>query len=139
MDQGYNMQPQKLKGATMLKVTGILMIIGGSASIIAAIVLLLGVAALVALGGSALLYLAAIVWLVAAVMELVAGIVGVKNNNNAEKANSCMVWGIIVAVLSVLGQVVNVIAGGDFNILSLITGLIIPVLFIIGACMNKQG
>ena len=100
---------------------------------------LLGVAALVALGGSALLYLAAIFSLVAAVIELVAGIVGVKNNNNAEKANSCMVWGIIVAVLSVLGQVVNVIAGGDFNILSLITGLIIPVLFIIGACMNKQG
>ena len=95
---------EKTKGSGFLKVTGILMIIGGGLSIILGIVSLLGVA----------------------------------NCKKPEKATACLVWGIIVAVVDVLSNVLAVVAGGDFSVSSLILGLVLPVLFIIGAALNKQ-
>ena len=90
------------KGASFLKVTGILMIIGGGISLIVAIVALLGIAALAVLGASSgMLYAAGALTLISAVAELVAGIIGVVNAKRAEKAGLCMAWGIIVAVLCV--------------------------------------
>ena len=71
------------KSNTLLKVAGILMIIGGSIGIILGIIAVLGVGALaIALGSEAslgLLMFAAILTLVSAVVSLIAGIVGVKN------------------------------------------------------------
>ena len=133
------------KGSNFLKVCGILMIIGGALGIIISLIALLGVAALVALAAdsgtvinSGLLTFSCLLSLCSAVIELVTGIIGVKNCNKPEKATTCMVWGIIVAVLSVLGQVLSVASGSQFNVLSLALGLVLPVLFIIGAVKNKQ-
>lgn len=126
------------KGAKFLKVTGILMIIGGALSIILGIVAIIGVAALALLGANAgMLYVAAIVALVGAIAQLIAGIVGCKNAKKPEKAVKCLVWGIIVAVLSVLGNILTAVGGGDFSVVGLLTGLVIPVLYIIGAIKNK--
>ena len=50
-----------------------------------------------------------------------------------------MAWGVIVAVLCVAGCVLTAVGGSDFPVLSLILGLVLPVLFIIGAAKNKQG
>ena len=134
MDQNTN-----LKGKNFLKVCGILMIIGGGLGIIVSIVAILGIAVLAAAGvSSGLLYLSGILLVISSVAELVAGIIGVKNCNNADKAGTCMAWGIVVAVLSVLGNVLTVVGGGDFSVMSFITGLVIPVLFIIGANLNKK-
>lgn len=128
------------KGASFLKVTGILMIIGGGISLIVAIAALLGIAALAVLGASSgLLYAAGVLTLVSAVAELVAGIIGVVNAKRSEKAGLCMAWGVIVAVLCVAGCVLTAVGGSDFPVLSLILGLVLPVLFIIGAAKNKQG
>lgn len=128
------------KGASFLKVTGILMIIGGGISLIVAIVALLGIAALAVLGASSgMLYAAGALTLISAVAELVAGIIGVVNAKRAEKAGLCMAWGIIVAVLCVAGCILTVAGGGEFPVFSLILGLVLPVLFIIGAAKNKQG
>lgn len=128
------------KGASFLKVTGILMIIGGGISLIAAIVALLGIAALALLGASSgMLYAAGALTLVSAVAELVTGIIGVVNAKRADKAGMCMAWGIVVAVLCVAGCILTVAGGGDFPVFSLILGLVLPVLFIIGAAKNKQG
>lgn len=129
------------KGAGFLKVTGILMIIGGSLAIIFSIIAIAGIAALALISegeiNSGLLYASGFLMLVSAVAEFVAGIIGVKNCKKPEKAGTCMVWGIIVAVLCVLGVILSAVGGGSFNVVSLITGLVLPVLYIIGACKNK--
>ena len=127
------------KGAGFLKVTGILMIIGGSLSIITALVAIIGVATLIALGaGTALLYAAGILSILSAVAQLIAGIIGVKNCKRPEKAQNFITWGVIVAALCVLGSILTVIGGGSFPIFSLLLGLVLPTLYIIGAVKNKQ-
>ena len=135
------MEERQAKGAGFLKVTGILMIIGGALALIFAIVAIAGVAALSYLSDgtvtTGLLYAACAVSLVSAVAELVAGIIGVKNCRRPEKAGTCLGWGIAVAALCVLGTVLNVVGGGAFSVASLLLGLVLPVLFIIGACKNK--
>ncbi len=129
-----------MKGRKFLKVTGILMIIGGVFGIIGGIVAMIGAGALAAVletsaGG---LMLASALILASAVFQLIAGIMGVKNCDKPEKAQSCLVMGVIVAILSVAGNVISNILGSSFNILSYATGLIIPVLYIIGAVKNKE-
>ena len=129
-----------MKGRKFLKVTGILMIIGGAFGIIGGIVAMIGAGALAAVletsaGG---LMLASALILASAVFQLIAGIMGVKNCDKPEKAQSCLVMGVIVAILSVAGNVISNILGSSFHILSYATGLIIPVLYIIGAVKNKE-
>ena len=129
------------KGSGFLKVTGILMIIGGALSIILYIIAIIGIAALVYLSegelSSGLLYTAGILGLVSAVVQLIAGIIGVKNCKKPEKAKTCIVWGILVIALTVIGSILNVVGGSDFSVTSLLIGLVIPVLYIIGAVKNK--
>lgn len=129
-----------MKGRKFLKVTGILMIIGGAFGIIGGIVAMIGAGALAAvLETSAVgLMLASALILASAVFQLIAGIMGVKNCDKPEKAQSCIVIGVIVAILSVAGNVISNVLGSDFNIINYATGLIIPVLYIIGAVKNKE-
>ena len=129
-----------MKGRKFLKVTGILMIIGGAFGIIGGIVAMIGAGALAAVletsaGG---LMLASALILASAVFQLIAGIMSVKNCDKPEKAQSCIVIGVIVAILSVAGNVISNVLGSDFNIINYATGLIIPVLYIIGAVKNKE-
>lgn len=129
-----------MKGRKFLKVTGILMIIGGAFGIIGGIVAMIGAGALAAVlemsaGG---LMLASALILASAVFQLIAGIMGVKNCDKPEKAQSCIVIGVIVAILSVAGNVISNVLGSDFNIINYATGLVIPVLYIIGAVKNKE-
>ena len=129
-----------MKGRKFLKVTGILMIIGGAFGIIGGIVAMIGAGALAAVletsaGG---LMLASALILASAVFQLIAGIMGVKNCDKPEKAQSCIVIGVIVAILSVAGNIISNVLGSSFNILSYATGLVIPVLYIIGAVKNKE-
>ena len=129
-----------MKGRKFLKVTGILMIIGGAFGIIGGIVAMIGAGALAAVletsaGG---LMLASALILASAVFQLIAGIMGVNICDKPEKAQSCLVMGVIVAILSVSGNIISNVLGSNFNILSYATGLIIPILYIIGAVKNKE-
>jgi len=129
---------ENAKGSTLLKVTGILMIIGGAIALIFSILAIAGIALLAAAGASSgLLYAAGALALVSAVVELVAGILGVANCKKPEKAKTCIVWGVLCALLSVASVVLTVVGGGDFSIVSLLLGLALPVLYIIGAATNK--
>ena len=129
-----------MKGSKFLKVTGILMIVFGALALILSIVAAIGLATLAALDLNTWQYtLAVILMLVGSIFELIAGIVGVKNCNKPEKAGTCMVWGIIVIALSVLSNVLTLVGNPDnFSIVNLLTGLVIPVLYLIGAVMNKK-
>ncbi len=129
-----------MKGRKFLKVTGILMIIGAAFGIIGGIIAMIGVGALAAvLETSAVgLMLASVLVLASAVFQLIAGIMGVKNCDKPEKAQACLVMGIIVAILSVAGNVTSNVLGSDFNVFNYATGLVIPILYIIGAAKNKE-
>ena len=136
------METTKAKGTGFLKVTGILMIIGGGISIIMGIIAALGVAVVAYVSdgkaSSTLLYASVLLVIASAIAQLVAGIIGVVNCRKPEKAMSCIVCGVIVAVLSIAGSILNSVGGGSFSVLSLILGLVLPVLYIIGAVFNKK-
>ena len=127
-------------GSKFVKVTGILMIIFGSIALIIAIMALLGLGVLEAIGAPmGLLWASGIIALLGAVAEFVAGIIGVVNWNKPNKANICIGWGIAVAAMCVISNIFTLIGYPEnFNVFSLLTGLVIPVLYLIGAFKNKK-
>lgn len=127
-------------GSKFLKVTGILMIIFGSIALIIAIMALLGLGVLEAIGAPmGLLWASGIIALLGAVAEFVAGIIGVVNWNKPNKANTCIGWGIAVAAMCVISNIFTLIGYPEnFNVFSLLTGLVIPVFYLIGAFKNKK-
>lgn len=140
------------KGAGFLKVTGIIMIIGASLGIIISILAIIGIAAIDAMGNAVmdsmeitesveynigLLYVSGILSLVGAAMEMVAGILGVANSKKPEKANVCIVFGAIVILFSLAGSILTVVGGNSFPVASFLIGLVLPVLYLIGAFKNK--
>ena len=139
------MEVQQNQGSKMLKVTGILMIIGGALALVIALIAVIGIAtaaslAAGALGGGiiALAVIASILALLGGGIELAAGILGVKNWNQPAKAQSCIVFGAIIIALSVLSNILNLASGSEFNLFSLLLGLVLPVLYLIGAVQLKN-
>jgi hypothetical protein len=133
------------KGNALLKVSGILMIIGGSIGLILGVIAVIGVGLLVRLlqelGESAnegLLMFGAVLFLIGSIIQFVAGIVGVKNAKKPDKAMVCIVFGILTVLVSVLSTVLTMAGGGDFNAISLGIGLVLPALYLIGAFQNKK-
>ncbi len=136
------------QGKGFLKVCGILMIIGGAiGTIFSGFVGMVGAAAVSlneAVGGSAVtgvssggIIFACVLAIIAGVLELICGIIGVVNCDKPEKANTCFTWGLIVGVVAIISFIVGAINSG-FSIVSLITSLVLPVLFCFGALKNKQ-
>lgn len=125
-----------------LKVTGILMIISGALSIILGIVAVLGVGVLAAALGSeanmGILMLSSILVLVSGIVSLIAGIVGVKNAAIPEKAQISIVYGFLAVALTILGNILNVVGGNSFNLSGFLTGLVVPILYLVGAFQNKS-
>ena len=137
------MENKTAKGAGMLKVVGILMIVFGGIALVLGIIAAVAVAAVAFLSEGLLttnlLYASTALMVASAVAELVAGIVGVVNCTKPEKAGVCIVWGAIVAVLCVAGTVLNLVAHGEFNICTMAVGLVLAVQFYIGGVPNKTG
>ena len=136
-----------MKGKGLLKVVGILMIIGGGIFFFISIFFLLSVGNFTYFTDGDLssvqlnptiIYTSCVVMILGSVAELIAGIIGVKNCKKPEKATSCLVFGIIVAIFNLLGIIIGAVGGSGFNFVSLVIGLVLPVLFIVGAVMNKK-
>lgn len=131
-----------MKGHKFLKVTGILMIIAAVFSIIAGVLVGgLGVIAGRTRCGirSDISILAALfLTLVGGICQMIAGIKGIKHSKRSEKAGKLIVWGVIVAVFSVLSIVMSLVNGGEFNVVSILTGIAIPALYIYGAVLNSK-
>ena len=131
-----------MKGHMFLKVTGILMIIAAAFSIIVG-VLVAGIGGLAAgLGAASGLkfpfWAALFLTLVGGVCQLIAGIKGIKHSKRSEKAGRLIAWGVVVAVFSILSIVMNLINDGDFSIVSVLTGVAVPALYICGAVLNAK-
>ncbi len=130
-------------GTTLLKVVSILYIIcGGLFALIALLSLFLGsmlgtfVSSLLGgyaagLVGGAVGIILFIVFLIIAAIDLVAGIVGIKQCGDPSKATFFIVFGFILGGLSLISFITN------FQVGNLI-GLIMPVLFIVGGFLNKN-
>jgi len=131
-----------MKGHKFLKSTGILMIVAAAFSIIAGVFVGgLGVlaAGLGAASGLTFAYWAALfLTLVGGICQLIAGIKGVRHSKRSEKAGKLIAWGVIVAVFSILSMVMNLVNGGEFNGVNLLTGVTVPALYIYGAVLNSK-
>ena len=127
-------------GSKMLKVMGILCIIFGAISIVINIIALVGVGALAAMGAPAgALTASCIISFLGSIFELVAGIMGVLNWAKPEKAMTCIIFGILIAACSVISTVIVLVAyPQSFNAVSIFSGLIVPVLYLIGAFQLKK-
>ncbi|MGB4610751.1 MAG: hypothetical protein WBH77_09050 [Saccharofermentanales bacterium] len=142
--QPYQQAP-KLKGATMLKVVGILMIIGAGIGIIVSIISITTVGAMLSLAAAfgvapsaGLVYASLALAIIGSIIQLIAGILGVKHNNNKAKAGNLVIWGGAVAGLNLVSAILSAIGGNGFPILSLLLGMVVPVLYIVGAMQNKN-
>lgn len=129
-------------GQKFLKITSILMIIGGIIAVIAGVIAILGISALAALAGSAegtgLLYASSILVTVSSVIQIIAGAKGLKACKAPEIAGKCVTWGIVIAILSIISMVIGLIGGGDFSITNLALNLLVPGLYIYGALKTKS-
>ena len=76
--------------------------------------------------------------LLGSILQLVAGIMGAKNKNIPANGKKCFTLGIIVILLAVAGNVMTVALGGEFSVLGLALGAVLPVLYIVGALQLKK-
>lgn len=131
-----------MKGHVFLKVTGILMIIAAAFSIIVGVLLAVISALAAGLGAASGLkftfWAALFLTLVGGICQLIAGIKGIKHSKRSEKAGKLIAWGVIVAVFSILSIVLDLSNGGDFSIVSVVTGVAVPALYILGAALNAK-
>ena len=132
-------------GRGKLTVTGILYIIFGALGLLLSLALLAGGGLLLAAGagtvGIALGAVAGIlgaITVLTAVFYLILGILGVRNCDQPEKCGVNFVLGIIVLVLVVIGLVVNVATTGPSGALSSVVGLVLSILYVMGAKENKD-
>lgn len=140
------------KRNNFLLVCGILMIIGGAIALITNFVALGAAKIAISLAEMAgeefvaqvaqanLLHVAIIVGLIGSAVELVAGILGCVNASKPSGAGACIVFGILTALCTVASSAISMAAGAEFGalIFGLLLGLVLPVLYLIGAFQNKK-
>ena len=125
-------------GQKMLQVVSILMIVFGAIAAVVSLIGLVVVIAAVAITGEVLALFAYLILIAAGIAELVVGIIGVVNCKDISKAQMLLTCGIVVAAVTVLGNLLSMIGSG-FNFFTLISGLLFPILFIVGAIQMKNG
>ena len=140
------MNNTELKGRLMLKVVGILYIIFAALSILTGLMAVVGGAALGIAGGESLalgLGVIAVAFglmmILSSVFSLVAGILGVKWCARPDKAGTQLVLGVVLTALAVLNLLSSF--GGDNGsaaVVGALIGLVLPVLYTLGAWQNKQ-
>lgn len=139
------MNNTELKGRLMLKVVGILYIIFAALSILTGLLAVVGGAALGVAGGEslalrlgALAMILGFVAILSSVFSLVVGILGVKWCNRPDKAGTLFVLGIILIVLAALSLLSSFGGDSSSSVVSGLIGLVLPVLYTLGAWQNKQ-
>ncbi len=132
-----------MEGKNFLKVTGILMIIGGAIAIITSVLSLITIITMMAVivyaGFSPLLaWITVILAFGGSILELIAGIMGVKYCDDPQKAKMLVGYGVIIVAICILNNIIGLIIGAGFSVVSLLVGLVIPILYIIGASKNMK-
>lgn len=129
-----------MKDNAFLKVASILMILGGILATVAAVTGFMGLSGPdhVADERMPMLYTVLAVVLAASVLELIAGIQGLRACKNAALAKGCMVWGIVVAGLSIVSAVLGVVNGGQVDTTTMVLTLALPAVYVLGAYQTNK-
>lgn len=141
---------EQKNGSMLLKVVSIIMIVGGIIGAVGSVLMTLLAGAFTAVSSdaelkkvvseagtdtktvSALLWVGVVILVASAVIEIIAGVKGKNNWNNPEAAKTLIIWGSICAGMSLIGIIISQ------NYFSVLTGLAVPVLYIIGAVQLKK-
>ena len=75
--------------------------------------------------------------LVAGIIYLAAGVVGVKQAGNVENAGICVGMGGLL-IIEVIAEVLVTIKFGEFDLASVIRMLMFPAIYMVGAVLNWQ-
>ena len=145
---------EKAPGKTLLQVVGILMVILGVLSLLVSLVniAVLGMTgngevgeimeqSLAATGAPMADYKASVYIMTAgALLNLVIGIIGIASCNKIQRAGICFVCGIILIVWQLGTDAYSAVTSGitGMGIVSIIIGLILPLLYFWGALKNRQ-
>ena len=128
-------------GKGLLIASGILLILWNVFLAIVALIALIGAGALFSAGA----VLAGLVLLIAVLYpaaSFVSGIVALVKSGNPVKANTCLVWGIIVIALVIINVVLSVISDSAAITTTFIVynavNLVLAILLMIGAKLNKK-
>lgn len=125
-------------GKTLLLVVGILLVIFSVISLIVLIPTFVLLTPALSLGTLGVLLLVAVLLSCATVIiDLIAGIMGIVNREKPEKAKVCMSLGITMISITVLNIIFTIISS-DFNFFNAVFGLVLPVLYTLGAAKNKN-
>lgn len=120
------------KKPTFLKVMSIIMIVCGGISLIASIFAAGLVGTLTVIGiSSAVLYISTALVIISSAIYLFTGIKGLKACKDVSAVRACFIWDIAGFAALVAGNLINTIWGSGFDAAQLLTGLIVPVLFLV--------
>ena len=86
----------------------------------------------------AVIWIAVVVSVVCAVVEIIAGVKGKKNWNNPAAAQGMMILGIVCAALSLVSNILFATGGLGVQIVSILSGMVLPVLYIVGTIQLKK-
>ena len=152
------MQQNKPRGSVMILVVSIIMIIGSAFGLIASLVTgaagafvktamtdadiqsALAQSGLQVPAGmlSQVLTIITILSVISAIIELICAIIGIVNRNKVEKAGLLIGLGILMIVVSLVTNLVPMFMWkAAISAVSIIVGLVLPVLYLIGAFLNK--
>ena len=153
------MQQNKPRGSVMILVVSIIMIIGSAFGLIASLITgaagafvktamtdaeiqsALAQSGLQVPAGmlSQVLTIITILSVISAIIELICAIIGIVNRNKVEKAGLLIGLGILMIVVSLVTNLVPMFMWkAAISAVSIIVGLILPVLYLIGAFLNKN-
>ena len=125
-------------GSSFLRVCGILMIIGAILGLIFAVLAVIVIRQPGSGLNTPIHWVSVVLAFVGSAIELIAGILGVRYADRPEKAKTCIVCGVLVILMTLLSQVISAVSGGEVNFLSALTGLLVPILYVIGAFKNQR-
>jgi hypothetical protein len=125
-------------GKGMLKVVSILFIVFGAIAFIVSLLAVLGSAVVTAYtaGLASILLIASIVMMLASVLELVIGIIGLKKCGDPAQGGFFVTTGSILCIVALISLILR-IAGGSFGWTGFV-GFVLPILYIVGGVMNKK-
>ncbi len=132
----------KPRGKNMLLVSSILMLIGGIVNAVSSIIGFAmgglfaaneGVEGADALASLFTAY--SVIILVLAVLQIIASIFGIVNRARPEKAQACLIMGIILVLIAVFTMILSIYLD-SFDIIQIFS-LVLPLLYVSGALMNR--
>ena len=117
-----------------LKIMSIIMLIGGILgavlSLIPAAVGIIGALIGLSLGDMAMLIISTVLLVIGVILQIIAGVKGMKAATNEALAPACVKLGILCILVSLASNVLGAMTpDGSFSITSLITACIIPGLY----------